>query len=361
MARFCVLIPAYKPDEKLIALLKEIAEKTDLDVVIVDDGSGEAFTPVFEAAKAVPRCHVIRYEKNGGKGHALKVGLQYCVNVYGKDETFTGVVTADADGQHLLKDILRVGEALSVNGKELVLGVRTFTNKIPLRSQFGNKMTILVYRLASGISVSDTQTGLRGLPASALPEMIVLEGERYEYEMTMLLRVKKMGLTVKEIPIETVYIDDNSSSHFNPLKDSIRIYKMILKQAYLLKYTLSSFAAFCVDYLIYALLFGFGTLTSLNAQIPARVISSIFNFIVNKRYVFDDKDAGAKKTFLQGLEYFLLVVFNLFVIARPLNGLLISLGVTEYLSQPIANLIQFIVSYGIQRFLIFARKKKQKK
>lgn len=358
MARFCVLIPAYKPDEKLIRLLKEIEEKTDLDVVVVDDGSGETFTPVFEAAKAISRCHVIRYEKNGGKGHALKVGLRYCMNVYGKDDTFTGVVTADADGQHLLKDILRVGEALTIGGKELVLGVRTFGKEIPLRSQFGNKITIFVYRLASGISVSDTQTGLRGIPASTLSEMVALEGDRYEYEMTMLLQVKKMGLTVKEISIETVYIDDNSSSHFNPLKDSIRIYKMILKQAYLLKYSLSSIAAFCVDYLVYALLVAFGLLSSDNAPIPARIISSIFNFLVNKRYVFDNKGQGAKKDILQAGEYFLLVVFNLFVIVRPLNMLLIHWGVTEYLSQPIANLIQFLVSYTVQRFLIFAKRKK---
>lgn len=358
MARFCVLIPAYKPDEKLIALLQEIAEKTNLDAVVVDDGSGEAYTSVFEAAMQVPRCHVIRYATNGGKGHALKTGLRYCANVYGKDETFTGVVTADADGQHLLKDIMRVGEALSETGKELVLGVRTFSDKIPLRSKLGNNITIFVYRLASGISVSDTQTGLRGIPAASVEAMAKLEGERYEYEMTMLLQVKKMGLTVKEIPIETVYIDDNSSSHFNPLKDSARIYKVILRQAYLLKYMLSSLAAFIVDYLVYVLLVALGLLSSANAQIPARVVSSVFNFAVNKRLVFADKEHNAKKSALQALEYFLLVLFNLFIIARPINMLLLHLGLSAYISQPIANLIQFVVSYGVQRFLIFAKKGK---
>ena len=358
MARFCILIPAYKPDEKLIALLKEIEYKTNLSVVVVDDGSGEAFTPIFEAAMQIERCHVIRYEKNGGKGHALKVGLRYCQETYGQDADFSGVVTADADGQHILKDIIRVGEALAEAPNLLVLGTRTFVNEIPFRSRFGNKITILAYKLASGISVSDTQTGLRGIPTSSLDAMCELEGNRYEYEMQMLLQVKNMGLTVKEVPIETIYIDDNSSSHFNPLKDSIRIYKEIFKHAYFLKYILSSVASFCVDYLVYALLFGFGILSSLNAQIPARIVSSIFNFIVNKRVVFESKEADTKKTILQAASYFLLVAVNLFLIARPLNALLLHWGMSEYLSEPLANLVQFIISYSVQRFFIFAKKKK---
>ncbi len=354
---FCVLIPAYKPGECLIDLVKEIRLKLGCQCVVVDDGSGNEYKKIFDELRLISGCHVIGYEKNGGKGHALKTGFKFCMEKYSGDKSFEGVVTADADGQHLIKDIFQVGKELSENPDSLIMGVRSFGKNVPLRSKLGNNITIFVYRIASGIKISDTQTGLRGIPAKYLEQMISLEGERYEYEMNMLLKLKDMGLGVREVTIETVYIDDNSSSHFNTIKDSAKIYGLIFRKAYIFKYILSSLAAFIVDYIVYVMLFSTGLMTSKNATIPARVVSSIFNFAVNKKFVFNS-NKGTRSYFTQGAGYFLLVIFNLFVIVRPVNMLLVSLGISEYISQPIANVIQFIISYVVQKLIIFRIKKK---
>lgn len=356
---FCILIPAYKPGNGLIDLVNQISHETACNVVVVDDGSGAGYKPVFDAVRGVTGCHVISYETNGGKGYALKKGFQYCAEQFRHRQDFAGVVTADADGQHILKDILKVGKALSLSDRHLVLGVRSFGKDVPLRSKLGNNITIMVYRLGSGRKVTDTQTGLRGIPFRTLPAMIELEGDRYEYEMNMLMGLKEMELEVTEVPIETVYIDDNSSSHFNPLKDSIRIYSLIFKKAYMLKYVLSSVAAFLVDYLISALLFGLFQVPVEIAMIPARVVSSVFNFFVNKSFVFQNKESTAGQYFLQTLGYFALVAFNLILIARPLTQLLVGWGISEYLALPIANITQFIISYLVQKLIIFRRKKKK--
>ena len=158
-----------------------------------------------------------------------------------------GVVTADADGQHLPDDIVRVAEKLFEWPDSIVLG-SAFRGDVPLRSRMGNAITRKVFNFLSGQRVRDTQTGLRGLPASALPDMLKLPGERYEYEMNMLLEAPRFGLKLREIGIETVYIDNNSGSHFNPLKDSWRIYKSILM------FAASSMLAFVIDFVLFTLL-----------------------------------------------------------------------------------------------------------
>jgi len=351
----CVLIPAYKPGMELLTLLKQIECETAYEIVVVDDGSGEEFKHIFQEAECINRVAVISYPQNRGKGHALKKGLKFC-SEYFTAEHFSGVVTADADGQHLLKDIVLLGEALETCGNKLVLGVRCFKNDVPLRSKMGNNITIAVYRMASGMKISDTQTGLRGIPQNYIEEIIALEGERYEYEMNMLLALKELGMEAMEIPIETVYIDDNSGSHFNTFTDSARIYKLIIKKSQPIKYVLSAISSFILDYIIYSVILLFGLMSAANAQIPARIISSVYNYFVNKSYVFENKDNSVKNHLFKGVGYFALVLFNLFIIARPINSILIGWGVSEYLSQPIANVIQFTVSYFIQKLFIFRKK-----
>ena len=357
---FCVLIPAYKPCKKLVSLLIDIREKTNCPIIVIDDGSGEEYSKIFAEARKISECHVIGYERNGGKGHAMKHGFRLYSEIYASTDLW-GIVTADADGQHLVKDIIRVGNELKDAQNDLILGVRRFKKDVPLRSKMGNNITIFAYRIASGQKVSDTQTGLRGIPAKHINAMAELEGERYEYEMNMLLALKELELGIKEIGIETVYIDNNSGSHFDTFKDSYRIYKLIFQKAYGIKYTLSSFLAWGVDYLLYIIflaLSGFGGVMGIfanpkNAQIPARAISSVINFFTNKNFVFNNKDKSLKGVVLQGIGYFGLVVLSLFLVARPVNGLLIDWGINKYFSVLIANLVQFAFNYIIQKYIIF--------
>jgi glycosyltransferase involved in cell wall biosynthesis len=216
------LIPAYAPGSELAPLAAALRE-AGLGVVVVDDGSGARFDEVFKSCEA--SAEVIRYPKNGGKGHALKVGLRHIQNVVPAP---FAVVTLDADGQHSVKDALRALSAAEERPGELVLGSRKFDGSVPLRSRFGNAVTRFVFRLMTGARVRDTQTGLRAFQSDLGDFMLNIPGERYEYEMNVLLTCARDKVNIREIDIETIYIDNNASSHFNTLRDSARIYKAIL-------------------------------------------------------------------------------------------------------------------------------------
>lgn len=220
-----VLIPAYRPDRALTDLVAALPLRAGvLDAVVVDDGSGPDFAGIFAAA-GDHGADVVSYPDNRGKGAALKAGLAHIQVVF----PGRGVVCADADGQHLVADILSV--AARVREGVLVLGVRRFDGPVPLRSRLGNTLTREAFHLVTGVRVSDTQTGLRACDASLLPRLGQVEGRRYEYELNVLLRLATEGVTIDEVPIRTVYVADNRSSHFDPLRDSARIYGQLLRFA----------------------------------------------------------------------------------------------------------------------------------
>ena len=221
-----ICIPAYKPGPKLLDLVKELEELGYIRIVIADDGSGQEYTPIFVKAEELG-CTIVRHEHNMGKGAALRTVIEKAVFQFGHD---IGVVTADADGQHLARDIVRVADALSSNPSCLVLGVRDFDkDDVPFRSRMGNRITSAFFKVFTGVACPDTQTGLRGISPSLLPLALRTKGDRYDYEMNFLMdAVKKAPLIM--LPIETVYEDGNAESHFNPVKDSFLIYKEPLKK-----------------------------------------------------------------------------------------------------------------------------------
>ena len=173
-----------------------------------------------------------------------------------------GIITVDADGQHLIEDSLRVCESWKEHRDQIVTGSRRFTGKVPVRSRIGNSITRGIFRLTTGRRIYDTQTGLRAFSVSRVPEMLSLSGDRYEYEINQLLNSCTKGTGVFEVPINTVYIDENKSSHFNTIRDSIKIYKVILK--YLaptfLKFLSSSLLSFLIDIIGFIILF-YGVVT----------------------------------------------------------------------------------------------------
>ena len=219
-----LLIPAYEPDERLLELIGKLREATDDPIVVVDDGSGPEYRERFRNAGRLG-CTILTHSVNQGKGRALKTGFDFILQ-RGEVE---GVVCADCDGQHRPADILKVAEEVRHFQKALVLGGRRFTGRVPLRSRFGNSVTRLVFRLATGVSLYDTQTGLRGIPADTLPFVLGIEGDRFEYEMNVLLHAPGAGIALKEIPIDTVYAAQGHSSHFRTFRDSALVYARILK------------------------------------------------------------------------------------------------------------------------------------
>ncbi len=339
------LIPAYEPGEKLTELAKEL-KLAGFEVLAVDDGSGEAYRTVFEETSVYAA--LLTHETNKGKGRALKTGLSYILENFPKDSV---VVTLDSDGQHSVEDSIRVCDAAAENRGALVLGSRSFKDGTPIRSWFGNTMTRFVYRISTGVSVSDTQTGLRAFGAQMIPFMLSISGERYEYEMNVLLECTREKVPIKELTIKTIYFDNNSGSHFSTFKDSFRVYKEILK------FAASSLIGFLVDYGLYSLLTlvtaGLGSAVSIPiSNVAARIVSSTVNFTINKRLVFKHR-GGLAKTAVQ---YFTLAAFILAANTLLLTYMTTDLGVNRYAAKIIIEIVFFTVSWLVQKFLIFGKK-----
>lgn len=336
-----VLIPAYEPDMKLIRLLEVIgATGRGIKVLLVNDGSGPQYDTIFDRAAALG-CAIIGHRVNRGKGFALKQGFEYVERFYpGHD-----VVCADCDGQHSVIDILRVANEIAMHRDAIVLGSRQFTGRVPLASRFGNAVTRVVFARATGHRLYDTQTGLRGYPAAMLPWLRTVHGERFEYELNVLLQAAEVGVTVQELPVETIYLEGNASSHFRPLVDSARVY------APLLKFSLSSLGAFALDVVS---LFVMATLTGnlLASVVSARVLSSTFNYFSNRRLVFDrwhGRSSAACAT-----RYFALVAAILSANYASMNVLYEQLGASLLASKFLTEAGLFIVSYQMQKRFVFA-------
>ena len=219
-----VVMPAYKPDQNLNELVSELTE-SGLSVLVVNDGSGKEYDGVF--AGVSDKAKVIGFEENHGKGSALKLGFSKVRELYPE---CTHVITADSDGQHRVSDILRVRDELE-KGARMVLTVRRLKGKIPARSKFGNNLSKLVYTMLTGHYFSDNQSGLRGFSAEDLEWLVRVKGDRYDYEMNVLYCADKQSVPITTMMIETIYIDGNKSSHFNPVKDTVRIYKSLFTSA----------------------------------------------------------------------------------------------------------------------------------
>ena len=222
-----IVLPSLDPDNKFDRVVEELVNTGFSHIVIVDDGTGPEGQTHFEKAAALPGCTVLHHEGNKGKGRALKTAFRHVLDEL---PDVKGVITIDGDGQHLTQDIIACGERMLKEGNKVILGCRDFDQPgVPPRSVAGNKTTSRMFRLFYGIRLSDTQTGLRAIPRDFLADFIRIEGERFEYETNMLLKMKKRGILFLEQPITTVYDTEDYSSHYNALKDSWRIFRVMFK------------------------------------------------------------------------------------------------------------------------------------
>lgn len=348
-----VIIPTYNPSEKLVTVARGLIEAGFASIIVIDDGSREDCQRFFEEVARLPECVVLHHEVNKGKGRGLKTGFNYVIENLPDCE---GVVTTDDDGQHTPGDIRRCAEKMLETGKT-VLGCRDFSGEnVPPKSKFGNNMTRIVFRLLCGIKITDTQTGLRAIPRDCLKPFTEIKGERFEYETNMLLEMKRLGLDFEEIKIETIYNDGNSATHFNPLTDSVKIYAQILK------YTASSLLCSLIDIAIFTLLNMLTVnvfkesenLRILVATVTARIISSLANYILNRKTVFrSGRSAG--RTFAR---YYTLAVCQMTLSYLLVNGLVILFkhprGILQSVIKIVVDTVLFFASYGIQRDWVYS-------
>jgi glycosyltransferase involved in cell wall biosynthesis len=334
-----VLIPAYQPGEELAQSLAALQAAGVRHMVVVNDGSTEG-AEVFEQARRIPGCEVIEHSVNLGKGRALKTGFNH---IYLRHRDCARVVTADADGQHTVRDIVRVAAASLRDGAGIMMGARTFSKDAPARSRFGNAISRHVLHLAAGLKLTDTQSGLRAVPMSLLPHLIRLEGEQYEYEMNMLLSAREARWPVLETPISTVYVENNRSSHFSPLLDSMKIYFVLLRFAG------TSLCTSCLDQLLFFAAWK-GGLSVAAAMVAGRLGSSVFNLAVNRGFVFKSS---------AGLAGILLRYYSVMAFAGVVAyGLISSLTRAFGWPVPVAKIVVesglFFVSFLVNREFTFA-------
>ena len=360
LSQVSVVLPSLDPDEKLDAVIDGLLEYGFTDIILVNDGSKPENLPRFQrAADEHKEVHLLHHEVNRGKGAALKTAFTWFLENRPEGK---GVVTVDGDNQHHPEDTRTCCERMLETGN-VVLGCRDFNlPHVPKRSRFGNHATSAVFKIFCGMTLSDTQTGLRAIPRYAVEKFLTVYGDRFEYETNMLLAMKTMGIPFEEVGIRTVYIEENKSSHFHAVKDSWRIYKLIL--AHFFRYTLSSAVCACVDAGMFALLDRLlrGAAAGVHVTVPyvgARVVSSLLNFFLNKKLVFNSEVKTGKAM----LRYYLLAVPQMAAQMLLTNGVYSLLHVSETagglrtLWYVIVMVCLYFVSYTIQQRWVFAKSK----
>jgi len=336
-----IAIPAYQPERSLLDLLRELRRRAASPIIVVDDGSRQECWEIFEEASLLDGVTVLRHAVNLGKGAALKTAFNHALCAW--PET-AGVVTADADGQHLAEDILAVAGRLEAQQDVLVLGARQFSGDVPLRSQLGNRLTKGVMRIVAGQHLNDTQTGLRGVPRILLPYMLRIVANGYDFELDMLLVCKHRDIRIVEQPIQTVYIAGNRSSHFNPLTDSLKIYFTLLR------FSIVSIITTAIDNSVFFLLTHPLGWIVWHAQVMARLAALLFNYRAARRAVFL-RETGSPLTFLKFLA--------LVVVSGTLSYTLM-MALREHAhfalmpAKLTAETLLFFVNFLVQRDLIFA-------
>ena len=299
MRRFA-LIPAYKPNENLIYFVQSL-EKRGIEVVVVDDGSGEEYLPLFSQLVKNSNAKIIRFYINQGKGAALKEGLSYLNNIEGD----FAVITLDADGQHSLQDAIYLLEKAAISEDVLILGSREQSKDSPLRSRIGNYITKKVFYFSTGVDIEDTQTGMRAFKKSLIPKLLEIKGERYEYEMNMLLEFAKEGIKMKEYPISLIMS---------------------------------------------------GSILFSNAF--ARIISLHFNFFINKKFVFEEGKSG-KTSSKEYFSYLGLAAFIFVMNTLILRGIVETFHINAIIAKILTEVILFTLSYLVQKKLVFSRENKK--
>lgn len=344
MKDIIIVVPSYNPNEEIMSSFINELKKEFENIVIINDGSDAKYKKYF-ASLETKNIKVINHYVNLGKGRAIKTSFNYIGNNY---PLFKGIITADCDGQHTVNDIKKCAKQILKTPNKLILGVRNFNQSdVPFKSKFGNKITRTIFKLFIGINISDTQTGLRGFSKSLVEKFISTKGERYEYETNMLIDCKIYDIEIEEVEIETVYINNNKTSHFNPITDSIIIYKLFIK------YILSAVSSFILDILLFTLFVNL-IMNSVNyyillSTIMARIISSLYNYLVNRKLIF--KKANKESL----IKYILLVIIQMFVSGYSVMYLNSILPISYLIIKIIVDTIIFFVNFIIQRNWIFKK------
>jgi len=334
-----IIIPAYQPEKILIDIVKKLCENPAQKVIVIDDGSSTDKNNIFIEVAKISGVDFLQHAENLGKGRALKTGFNHFLLHY-KD--CIGVITADADGQHIPEDIQKISQQLIDHPQDLIIGARKFKGKIPRRSKLGNYITRLFFRFIAGVKISDTQSGLRGIPKFFIEEMLEVTTTGYDFELDMLMRAARGRIKIKEVPIHTIYFDENKTSHFNPLTDSLKIYFVFIRfTAVSMISALLDFVLFTICYYLIANVFA--------SIVFARTLSCIFNFVFGKCVTFRSRG----KIFPESIKFVILAILLMLISYGLITSMVNFLGMNVYLSKVISEGTLFFMSFAAQRVFVF--------
>ena len=350
-----IVLPSLNPDDKFLSVVDGLVNAGFEHIVIVDDGSDEEHQSPFKAVEACKECAVLHHGHNKGKGRALKTAFEYIITNL---PDCSGAITIDGDGQHLTEDIIACGNKMLENPGSVVLGCRDFNQPdVPPRSVAGNKSTRRMFKILYGITITDTQTGLRAIPMQYLKDFCSIEGERFEYETNMLLQMHGNKIPFIEQKITTVYDSEDYSSHYNAVKDSARVANVMAKfffKGSAFKYLASSVLSWVADNGVYFLL---TTIAGLKLKVLFQAIStfssSFLNFNLNKFWVFASKGKYSKDL----LKYYAVCVPRTLLSILFANIIQDTIGagtpILCTIIKILVDLVLFIATYFIQKKWVF--------
>ena len=350
---YAIVIPSLNPDKRFLNFMTSIKEEIllnksiNINIIVVNDGTNLEFIHFYDEAQKILEFTLLTHATNLGKGRAIKTAINHILLTF---PNIQGILFADCDGQHLAKDCFSCIEAAIQNPDSLVLGIRDFSESgIPLKNKTGNILTKHIFHFLCGIKVQDTQTGLRVLPKQFLIPLLNVKGERFEYEMYMLLATKEFDIPIFQQPITVIYKKDEYTSHFNPIIDSIKIYSIFLK------FIFSGLSSFGIDIFLFALfinLFQNQESYILLATLFARLFSSIYNYFINRKIVFK-----VNQSFSTFFRYYFLVVFQAITSGFFVTYLCRFFPNLETLIKIPTDLLLFLFSFFIQQVWVFGKRK----
>ena len=353
LSNIVVLIPSLNPTTKLLEYVNSLIVEGFKRVIIVNDGSKVETHSIFDELNKLDDCEVLHHQTNKGKGTALKTGLSF-IQANLNDDDFIGVITADADGQHLVSDVVKIGYALEKNQDKYIIGFRNFDNEhMPKKNKLGNKLANLALRLFHGIKIKDSQTGLRAFPKRYFDFALTTKGRAFEYETNLLIHSKQKKIDLCEVQTTAVYDEHNYETTYHPLKDTVKIFWLIFGT--FIKFSLSSMGSALVDLLAFFILEKFifvGMSVAINLLISAfiaRVLSSVVNYLINKQLIFKDKRKSIKSVW----KYYLLWISKL-MISTAFVFLLGKIFTVEPVAlKLVVDMLLFFVGYKLQNEVIF--------
>ncbi len=335
-----IVVPAYQPPPELVSLVDGLLNNGFMSIIVVNDGSSrERCGTTFDALRERAGVVILDHETKRGKGEALKTAFNYVLT---NRTELKGVITVDADGQHRLEDVLKVAREFELEPSKLCLGVRSFNQDTPLRSRIGNEASRLLFKLIVGTAISDTQTGLRAIPKTLLPGFVELKASGYEFELEALMHTCNSQVRIKQVPIAAVYLNNNASSHFNPILDSLKIYFVLFR------FALTSLSTFVIDTIVFASVYAWcGSL--LGSAFAARSIAGVYNFLTVRSFVFKSKG----DILTQVLSYAGLVLGLMFVSYGLTLGFIKTFAAPPVVANAMSNSLLFFANFTIQRLFLF--------